>query len=322
MKYLAEDVLPVARAAGFDDAMVEKVLHLIGLLNALNAHQYLKGGWALKGGTALNLFVFDLPRLSVDIDLNYIGAVERDAMQSERPNVEAAVHSVFSREGLSMVRIPLEHAGGKWRVTYPGFRGQTGALEVDLNFMFRLPLWDVQRRDSHAFGPFRALDIPVLDTNELAAGKLAALLSRQQARDLFDSHRLLTSKLLDPERLRLAFTVYGAMNRRDWRTVSPGDVDSDPVELARRLLPTLNTAQRNDNVRPETLGKELVEGCRAGLSAFLPLRANERAFLDRLLDRGDIDASLLTSDASLQERISRQPLLAWKAQNVRLHGSG
>jgi hypothetical protein len=41
---------------------------------------------ALKGGTALNLFHFDVPRLSVDIDLNYVGAIERDTMLAENPN--------------------------------------------------------------------------------------------------------------------------------------------------------------------------------------------------------------------------------------------
>ena len=47
--------------------MIEKVLHLLNLLDQLNRHPMLKGKWVLKGGTALNLFVFDLPRLSVDI---------------------------------------------------------------------------------------------------------------------------------------------------------------------------------------------------------------------------------------------------------------
>ncbi|NLE95478.1 MAG: nucleotidyl transferase AbiEii/AbiGii toxin family protein, partial [Dehalococcoidia bacterium] len=170
-------------------------------------------------------------------------------------------------------------------------------------------------------GPFRALGTPVLDIHELAAGKLAALLSRRQARDVFDSHRLLTSKLLDPERLRLAFTVYGAMNRRDWRTVSPDDVNLDAVELSRQLLPTLSMTERSNDVLPEAFGGRLVQGCREGLAAVLPLRPNERAFLDLLLDQGEIDASLLTGDDSLRERIRRQPLLAWKAQNARLRES-
>ena len=57
-----------------------------------------------------------MPRLSVDIDLNYIVAVDREAMLAERPQVEQAVHAVFSREGMTVTRLPDEHAGGKWRL--------------------------------------------------------------------------------------------------------------------------------------------------------------------------------------------------------------
>jgi predicted nucleotidyltransferase component of viral defense system len=49
--------------------MVEKVLHLMNLLNTLNTHPFLKGKWSLKGGTALNIFLSEFPRLSVDIDI-------------------------------------------------------------------------------------------------------------------------------------------------------------------------------------------------------------------------------------------------------------
>jgi len=44
-----------------------------------------------KDGTALNLFHFDVPRLSVDIDLNYVGAIDRDTMLAEKPKAEQAV---------------------------------------------------------------------------------------------------------------------------------------------------------------------------------------------------------------------------------------
>lgn len=73
----------------------------------------MKGKLALKGGTALNLFVFDVPRLSVDIDLNYVGAADRENMLAERPKIEQAVHAVFARQGLTVRRMPTEHAGGK-----------------------------------------------------------------------------------------------------------------------------------------------------------------------------------------------------------------
>jgi len=62
-----------------------------------------------------------------------------------------------------------------------------------------------------------------------------------------------------------------------------------------------------------------VEECREGLSAVLPFTDSERAFLDLLLDRGVVDATILTNDVSLQGRIQSQPLLEWKALNVRRH---
>lgn len=64
-------------------------------------------------------------------------------------------------------------------------------------------------------------------------------------------------------------------------------------------------------------GKTLVEECRQGLSAVLPFTDAERTFLDLLLDQGEVDASILTPDKSLQQRIQAHPLLEWKAFNVR-----
>ena len=131
-----------------------------------------------------------------------------------------------------------------------------------------------------------ATTIDVLEIHELAAGKLAALLSRRRARDQFDCRQLLRLDTLDRSHLRTAFVVCGAMNRWDWRTVAVDDVDSGPRELSSQLL----------------LFDE-----------------EERAFLDPLLGHGEIDGALLTTDEKLQRRIKAQPWLEWKAQNVLRH---
>ena len=319
MRFSSSEVLPLARANGFNEHVVEKALHLLHLLNTLDSHPSLKGKWALKGGTALNLFVFSYPRLSVDIDVNYIGALDREEMLADRPKVEQAAQAVFSREGFTVRRMPSEHAGGKWRLSYPSFTGQSANLDVDLNFMFRRPLWEVHRADSHPLGDFQAKRVPLLDLHELVAGKFAALLSRRQARDLFDCHRIADMDGLRRDRLRIAFVVYGGTNRKDWRTVSLEDVDYDGSELARQLAPTLRVRPSQEQAPPAEYGSRLVQDCKRALSAVLPFTDNERAFLDRLLDEGEIDAVLLTSDPSLQERIQAQPLLEWKALNVRRH---
>ena len=81
-----------------------------------------------------------------DIDLNYVGAVDREVMLSERPRVERALTAVFGREDLAVRRRPGEHAGGKWwlRYAHPGGRG---TLEVDVNYMYRVPLWPASAMD-------------------------------------------------------------------------------------------------------------------------------------------------------------------------------
>lgn len=319
MRISPEKLAAEAEATGFRSDVLEKVAHLLGLLDAIRSHPFLKGKLVLKGGTALNLFAFDVPRLSVDIDLNYVGAEDRQAMLAERPRIEQALRAVFAREGFSVRRMPEEHAGGKWSLRYEGAPGQTGNLGVDINFMFRVPLWPVTTRDSHPVGAWRATGIPVLDHHELAAGKLAALLARRQARDLFDSNRILRMDNLDPHRLRVGFVVYGAMNRKDWRTVSTEDVDIDAAEVARQLIPTLRVNAEAVDVKSVEFGERLVKECREGLSAVLPLTDSERGFLDLLLDRGVIDSTILTADMALQRRIQSQPLLEWKALNVRRH---
>ena len=318
MRISPEKLLAEALATGFRPDVLEKVAHLLGLLDAIRSHPFLRGKLALKGGTALNLFVFDVPRLSVDIDLNYVGAESRSAMLEERPRLEEALQAVFSREDVTVRRMPSEHAGGKWSLRYPTAAGQTGRIDVDVNYMYRVPLWPIRSADSHLVGSWQATDTPMLDIHELAAGKLAALLSRRRARDLFDCRQIFSLDALDMSRLRTAFVVYGAMNRRDWRTAATDDVAFDPQELSSQLLPSL-PASAVTGMDADEYGRTLVGDCREALSPLLPFNEAERAFLDRLLDHGEIDGALLTTDQELQQRINAQPWLEWKAQNVRRH---
>ena len=319
MKFSSSQVLLLAETTGFRADMTEKALHLLNLLNAFNSCERLEGKWVLKGGTALNMFVLDFPRLSVDIDLNYIGALEREEMLKDRGEIERTVQEIFSQEGFIPKKVPSKHAGGKWRLKYRNFREQPGTLEVDLNFMFRQPLWDPRRLDSYQLGGFMAAGIPVIDLHELAAGKLAALLSRDKARDLFDFVGILDMEVLERDRLRTAFVVYGGMSRKDWRTVSVKDVNFDTEDLEKLLTPALTSRALEKQNCLKEYGEKLAKRCREGLSLVLPFTDSEREFLDLLLDEGEIDSTVLTSDKTLQKRIQDQPLLRWKAINVRKH---
>lgn len=311
------DLARAARESGFRADVLERVIRMMDLLEQLLRHSFLESRIALKGGTALNLFVLDLPRLSVDVDLNYIGSPDRETMLADRPTLEKAIAAICGRLDIDVRRVPGKHAGGKWRLTYSALAGGKRSLELDINYVLRTPLWPPRRLSSHAVGPFRAADVTVLDPHELAAGKLVALLAREASRDLFDARALLSRGGLDPARLRTAFVVYGGANRVDWRNVGLDSVNADPIEVDRKLVPVLRENEAPQPAHLEPWTRALVEQCRELLGVVLPLGVPELEFLERLNGAGEIAPELLTDDADLQSAIREHPGLRWKALNVR-----
>lgn len=325
MRLDRDDLVRMAADLGFGAEPLEKVLRLVELLADLGGHPYLRDRLVLKGGTALNLFLSDVPRLSVDIDLNYIGSADLATMQAERPEVERAIAAVCGRLGLQVTRVPSEHAGGKWRVTYTGAAGNPGTLELDINYLLRVPLWPPMALDSRPLGPYGAKQVRIVDLHELVAGKLAALLGRSVVRDVFDARELLGRDDLDPERLRLGFVVFGAMQRRDWREVRTEDVEARLDDVRSQLLPLLRTTTTPPAAEVRAWVDRLVAQCRERLSSVLPLRPEELRFVEEVNSRGEIAPELLTDDPDLQARIRTNPGLLWKAQKVRTrpgHGAG
>jgi predicted nucleotidyltransferase component of viral defense system len=313
MKIPASKIYAVSAETEFNPLVVEKVVHLFHLLEKIGEAPLLKGQFVLKGGTALNLFKLDIPRLSVDIDLNFIGAAGVEGMKAARPEIEKNIQAVGLRAGYRMGRIPPEHAGGKWRVGYGSDVGGTGNIELDINFVHRIPLWEPSTLDSKRLGEWQAQGVKVLDIHELAAGKLAALLDRCRSRDVFDTVQIFEQCQLDKERLRLAFVVYGAMSRTDWRTVSVDTLNIDRQEFTQKLLPVLHGKLA---AKWEKTSDSLLSLAKENVSAVLPLRDNEMEFLNRLQGQGKIEPELLTGDVELQKKISAMPMLLWKSQHV------
>jgi hypothetical protein len=184
-----------------------------------------------------------------------------------------------------------------------------------VNFLFRSPLWPIRSMDSFPVGETMATGTPLLDINEIVAGKMVALLDRATARDLFDSAQLAEKEGLDTNKLRTAFVVYGAASRRDWRTVGPANLPDDTVDVRNYLIPLLphdrvDDREMTDVATLRRLALQLLE-------RVFPLTSAEAQFLDGVNDHGIIDPGFLTTDAALADRIRSCPALMWKAQNVR-----
>lgn len=315
MKISKEKLQQEAFNTGFKMEHLEKVYILMDLLNDFATFPQLKGKFVLKGGTALNLFFFELPRLSVDIDLNYIGSVDREVMLSERPILQKIVTGICERQGLTLDRNPNRHAGGKMIWRYPSALGQMGNLEIDLNFMYRVPLWPIEFKSSCAVGSKQVHDIPVLDLHELSAGKLAALIDRKTGRDLFDAYHLLTKTNIDMVKLRLALVVYSAINRKaDLRKLTPEAISVDVSDLKNRLLPLLRKNDLATINGSSNWANELVTKCQQAFKHLLPLAENEHTFLSELLDNGTVMPELISEDKELIENIKIHPAICWSAQ--------
>ncbi len=320
MSLTEQQLAELAEVSGHSVEPLEKVLRLVALLNDLRAHPFLKERLALKGGTAFNLFVFDLPRLSVDIDLNYIGALDRETMLVEKPRVVEALKAVFKRQSLVVKKLPdKQHGGFKCELGYRRSNGQMGSLEVDLNFMLRTPLWPTERMGSRPIAGYFAESILILDKHELAAGKLAAAFSRKKSRDLFDLDGLFKHAHLNVDRMRLGFVAYGGMHRVDWRTRTLDHLDTDDKDVAEQLLPMLRRDVAPSKQDLSAWTRRMVENCRTLASTLLPLRPNELEFLDRLNDHGELRPELLTEDQAMRGSLAQQPMLLWKALSVRQH---
>ena len=315
----AQTLQRIAAETRLPAATLEKVLRLLDVLQAIAEDRDLKSRVTLKGGTALNVFHLRLDRLSVDIDLNYVGAVDRAAMEADRPLVDEALLRLLEAQGYQVRRQPPGHAGGKWVARYSSALGGGASIEVDLNYMARGPLFGVQTMTSTPLGGVSATGIAVLDLHEVVAGKLVALLDRRAARDLFDARRILETQTLDWSLVRVGVLAWGAAGRRDWREASLDDIGGDPRELRQKLAICLPQDFFEAAGGVDRWIADSVAICRAGLAPLFERTVGEAAFLDRLLDAGEVDPSGLAASDAVKARVAAMPMLAWKAQNVRTH---
>ncbi|WP_049730541.1 nucleotidyl transferase AbiEii/AbiGii toxin family protein [Rhizobium ecuadorense] len=168
--------------------------------------------FALKGGTAINLFYRDLPRLSVDIDLTYLPLKPRDESLAEIDEVLDRVAAKVERiKGVRAKRI-AGGGGGDTRVEVR--RGQT-AVKIETSPVARGTVHPVERRrvSERVEDEFGFVEMQVVAFEDLFGGKMHAAVDRQHARDLFDIKLLYENEgLTDP--LFRTFLVYVASSGR------------------------------------------------------------------------------------------------------------
>ena len=165
--------------------------------------------FALKGGTAINLFYRDLPRLSVDIDLTYLPLADR---AQSLAGIDAALRRIGERirESDPRIRVQESSPNSQTEITRLVVRTLDGVqIKIEVTPVLRGVVFEPEKRlicepveEEYGFA-----EMPVLSFPDLYAGKCIAALDRQHPRDLFDVHELLNAEGITPD-LRTALIVY------------------------------------------------------------------------------------------------------------------
>lgn len=258
--------------------------------------------FALKGGTAINLFVRDMPRLSVDIDLTYLPLADRATSLSQ---IDGALRRIGARiaDGLLGARVHEgrlrdENTVNKLIVRMEGVQVKVEVTPVLRGTVYEPELRSVSPRVEETYG---FAEIQVVSFADLYAGKLVAALDRQHPRDLFDVRDLLANEGID-EDLRKAFVVYLISHNRPMAEVLAPTRRDLSDEFIRGFLGMTE--------RSVTL-EELVQTREHLIDAIVgQMPAKHRKFLIGF-KQGRPDWSLL-----LLSEVDRLPAVRWRIENM------
>lgn len=261
-----------------------------------------EGCFALKGGTAINLFVRNMPRLSVDIDLTYVPIEARtDSLRA----MSAALQRVSATLKRTLRAEVVESRGEGDNVTKLYVRSNGAEIKIEPNLNIRGTVFPCQERSlaAEAEALFeRSVSVNTVSLPDLYGGKLCAALDRQHPRDLFDVKLLLENEGITDD-IRRAFVVYLSSHDR------PINELLDPTRLDVRQIYESQflgmPAQPVDYDALIAARESLIDALRAGLTSA------EKDFL-LSLKKGEPNWNLLGI-----EGIERLPGVQWKLLNVR-----
>lgn len=213
-KYDKNYITKRAAELGFIRDTLEKVYRLADILEYLNTDPILKESLALKGGTAINLTAFNLPRLSVDIDLDYLGSDSREEMLTNREIINSTISKFMLANGYTLSpKTKNPHSLDSWVYDYVNVAGNKDNIKIEINYSMRAhisPAKDMKIITEHFVSEY----IKCLSPIEIFGSKINALMSRGAARDLYDVYNMIRFGLFDEgeqELLRKNVIFYAAI---------------------------------------------------------------------------------------------------------------
>ena len=309
--YNKAEVGRAAQRHGFVRDTFEKVLRLREILRYLNEEEYLKEHLLLKGGTAINLTVFDLPRLSVDIDMDYTPNDTKENMLIARERISTLIKEYMEAEEYQLSKNSrLSHSLDAFYYQYQNSGGNRDMIKIELNYSLRAHIFEPVHRKIVPKAFDDGMTIRMVTPMEIFAAKGNALISRAAARDLYDWGNLIAKNLFAEERelFRKCFVFYATISaekvNKDFNTAA---IDSLNFEKIRRdLFPVLS---KKENFMLE----ERKQKAKDYIADLTKLTEKEHEYVERFIAKEYIP-ELLFDDKTIVERIRDHPMAIRKCQ--------
>lgn len=289
---------------------LEKVCRLRDVLWFLDESDMLRNSLALKGGTAINLLLFNLPRLSVDIDLDFCINCSREEMLSSRKKISVLLGKYMNAESYTLSpKSRTPHSLDSFVYDYTNAAGMRDNIKIEINYSLRshiLPTSRMKLQSDIIDGDF---DVNTVSPIEIYATKTVALMTRAAARDLYDMNYIVRYGLFDESQIELyrkCVIFYLAIV-----------TEATPLALDFSAIDTITTHKIHTDLSPVVRDRDVfrLETAKTSVQDFLKenlyLKEKELAFLQKF-KHGYYYPELLFEDADILKRISNHPMAIWK----------
>lgn len=301
--------------------MLEKVLRLSEILDNFEHSPILKNQLALKGGTAINLMIFPLPRLSTDIDVDLIESASgysKEMLQEKKTELRREI--VGSLQNLGYVLEPKSRnsfALDSFLFRYTNAVGNKDRIKLDLNYSLRQHIFPVCKCTS-VFKTIPLFSTSMINPIEIYAAKTVAVTSRTAPRDLYDMNFFIKNAKLPKESeelYRKATIFYMAVSS----VKTPLSLQLDKIDeitsnmVFKGLTPVLTDKASFKLDEAKNTVKEFLK------KTIVPT-PEEALFLEEF-SQGKYNPQLLFDSSEIIKRIENHPMAKWKAlKNKELEG--
>lgn len=311
MNYSRQYIEALNKDNNFIQSNLEKVVRLLDVLNFISTELDPHGDkLVLKGGTAINLMYTNLARLSVDIDLDYIGSLDKEKANQDRDIIMDALENYMLGENYeisSKSRGSIILASRMY--TFTNASGNKDNIKVEINFIDRIHIGPSVRNKINYFE--KEVMVQTLLFEELFGMKICALIDRSKPRDLFDVKMLKNNNIVfEEDKLRKMAVFYMSLdgifdiNEHTFDRIR----EISQEDIKKELLPVLTKNTKFDLVKTK---EEVI----SFLKELLVLTDSEMKYLEEF-KKGHFDPCLLFDNSCDVNRAIEHPMAKWRIANI------